>query len=191
MTFLMANTSLIILILLFIIIVFFVLWAVSTYNRLIGARELVRNAMGQISAQIESRWDALQNMIEGTKQYAKYEAKTLESITAQRSSLGRDVAVDQVNQDDQLFSQAMGSLFAIAESYPDLKASQMYQDTLQNVDRYEQQVRQSRMIYNDTVTKYNRIIQSVPSNIIASMFNFNQKAYFENTETKTDMPSWS
>lgn|SRR5690625_601158 len=179
------------LIIVIVIVVVIIVWIISTYNRLISAREFVRNAMGQIAAQIESRWDALQNMIEGTKQYAEYEAETLESITEQRASLGRDVAVDEVNKDDQLFNQAMGRLFAVAESYPDLKASQLYQETMENVNRYEQQVRQSRMIYNDTVTKYNRIIQSIPSNIIASMFNFTQKDYFENTESKTDMPGWS
>ncbi|WP_440897411.1 LemA family protein [Amphibacillus sp. Q70] len=188
MNFFTANIGLILLILLIVVLGF---WAMSTYNQLISAREFVSNSMGQIAAQIESRWDALQNMIEGTKQYAEYETKTLESITEQRASLGQNAAVAEVNKDDELFNQAMGRLFAIAESYPDLKASQVYQETLKNVDRYEQQVRQSRMIYNDTVTKYNRIIQSVPSNIIASMFNFTQASYFEHTDTKTEMPSWS
>ncbi|MBU5594537.1 LemA family protein [Amphibacillus sp. MSJ-3] len=188
MNFFMNNIGVILLILL---IVFILFWMISTYNQLVSLREFVRNAMGQISAQIESRWDALQNMIEGTKQYAEHEAKTLESLTEQRASLGKNAAVTDVNKDDQLFNQAMGRLFAIAESYPDLKASQVYQETLKNVDRYEQQVRQSRMIYNDTVTKYNRVIQSVPSNIIASMFKFSQESYFENTETKTEMPTWS
>lgn len=188
MNFFVNNIGLILFVLLVIILIS---WAISTYNRLIHAREFVRNSMGQISAQIESRWDALQNMIEGTKQYAEYEAKTLESITEQRASLGQNTNVTEVNQDEQLFNQALGRLFAIAESYPDLKASQVYQETLQNVDRYENQVRQSRMIYNDTVTKYNRIIQSVPTNVIATMFNFRQENYFENTDTKIDMPSWS
>ena len=178
-------------ILLIVIIIVIILWFVSTYNRLISTRELVRNAMGQISAQMESRWDAVRNMIEGTKQYAEYEAKTLESLTEQRASLGKNAAVAEVNKDDRLFNQAIGQLFAVAENYPDLKASQVYQDTLKSVDRYEDQLRQSRMIYNDTVTRYNRIIQSVPSNIIASLFNFTQENYFEHTETKTDMPNWS
>ncbi|SEO44027.1 LemA protein [Amphibacillus marinus] len=188
MGFLTSNIGLILFVVLAVVIV---LWAISTYNQLISAREFVRNSMGQIAAQIESRWDALQNMIEGTKQYAEYEAKTLESITEQRTSLGQTAAVAEVAKDDELFNQAMGRLLAIAESYPDLKASSVYQETLKNVDRYEQQVRQSRMIFNDTVTKYNRVIQSVPSNIIASLFNFTTEAYFENTATKTDMPSWS
>jgi LemA protein len=168
-----------------------VLWVISTYNTLIRQREFVRNAMGQIAAQIESRWDAIKNMIEGTKQYATYEAGVLEKITAQRSSLGRQASVADVEKDNTLFGQAMTQLLAVGESYPDLKASQVYQDTLKNVDKYEQQVRQSRMIYNDTVTKYNRVIQSVPSNIIAGIFHFQIEKYFESTSEKAEMPSWS
>lgn len=187
MKFLPINIGLI---LIFLLIIIILLWGISIYNKLIHQREFVRNSMGQVSAQIESRWDALQNMISGTKQYAEYEANTLASITEQRASLGQSASVTEVAQDDQLFSQALGRLVAIAESYPDLKASQVYQETLQNVDRYENQVRQSRMIYNDTVTKYNRSIQSIPSNIIASLFNFTQKGYFENADSKANMPSW-
>jgi len=168
-----------------------VAWVISTYNQLIRDREFVRNAMGQIAAQIESRWDAIRNMIEGTKKYADYEAGLLEKITAQRASLGREASVADVEKDNQLFGQAMGRLLAVAEAYPDLKASQVYQETLKNVDKYEQQVRQSRMIFNDTVTKYNRVIQSVPSNIIAGMFNFTQEKYFASSEDKAEMPSWS
>lgn len=166
-------------------------WVIGTYNKLIREREFVRNAMGQIAAQIESRWDAIKNMIEGTKKYTDYEASLLEKITAQRASLGRDASVSDVEKDNKLFGQAMNQLFAVAENYPDLKASQIYQETLKNVDKYEQQVRQSRMIFNDTVTKLNRLIQSVPSNIIAGLFNFQQEKYFESTAEKADMPSWS
>jgi len=121
-------------------------WVISTYNNLIRQREFVRNAMGQISAQIESRWDAIKNMIAGTKQYTDYEAKVLEEITAQRSKLGRDASVTDVEKDNKLFGQAMNQLFAVAENYPDLKASQLYQETMKNVDKYEQQ---SPPIQND------------------------------------------
>lgn len=181
----------IVLIVLGVVLAVVAVWVISTYNSLIKSREFVRNSMGQISAQIESRWDALKNMIEGTKQYAEYEGKTLEEITEKRASLGRDASVADVENDNSLFGQAMGKLFAIAENYPDLKASQLYQETMKNVDKYEQQVRQSRMIYNDTVTKYNRIIQSVPSNIVAGLFNFSVEKYFESSQEKSEMPSWS
>ncbi|MCR6544883.1 LemA family protein [Dehalobacterium formicoaceticum] len=166
-------------------------WVITTYNSLIKDREFVRNSMGQISAQIESRWEAIRNMIEGTKQYADYEAKVLEEITEKRTKLGREASVIDVEKDNGLFGQALNQLYAVAENYPDLKASKVYQDTLMNVDKYEQQVRHSRMIFNDTVTKYNRRVQSVPSNIIAGLFNFPVERYFENTPEKADMPGWS
>ncbi|PXW87337.1 LemA protein [Streptohalobacillus salinus] len=172
------------------VIIILIGWVISTYNRLVSTRELVENAMGQISTQIESRWDALKSMIDGTKRYEKHEAEVLEGITEKRSQIGKGAEVSDVNQDDQLFNQALGRLIAVAENYPDLKASTVYQDTLRNIDKYENQVRQSRMIYNDTVTKYNRIIQMVPSNIIAGMFNFTKRDYFEGTQEKTEMPSW-
>ena len=179
------------LVILLFIIILIVLWVVATYNGLIRNREFVRNAMGQIAAQVESRWDALKNMIEGAKQYKDYEAEILEKITAQRAKLGREATVSDVETDNKLFGKAMNQLLAVAENYPDLKSSQIYQETLRNVDKYEQQVRQSRMIYNDTVTKYNRMIQSVPSNIIAGIFSFRIENYLESAAEKSEMPSWS
>ncbi len=179
------------LVILLFIIILIVIWVVATYNGLIRNREFVRNAMGQIAAQVESRWDALKNMIEGAKQYKDYEAEILEKITAQRAKLGREATVSDVETDNKLFGKAMNQLLAVAENYPDLKSSQIYQETLRNVDKYEQQVRQSRMIYNDTVTKYNRMIQSVPSNIIAGIFSFRIENYFESAAEKSEMPSWS
>lgn len=164
---------------------------ITMYNRLVREREFVRNSMAQIAAQIESRWDAIKNMIDGTKQYTDYEAKVLNEITEKRAPLTRTSSVQEVEKDNALFGQALNQLYAVAENYPDLKASNLYQETLTQVDKYEQQVRQSRMIYNDTVTKYNRTIQSVPTNIVAGMFNFTQEAYFESSAEKAAMPGWN
>lgn len=168
----------------------FVLWGIGAYNRLVREREFVRNSMAQIAAQLESRWDAITNLIAASKQYTEYEGETLEKITASRTRLGRNASVKDVEQDDALFSQALNQLYAVAENYPDLKAAQVYQNTMNQVDKYENQVRQSRMIYNDTVTKYNRTIQSVPTNIVAGLFQFTQEAYFEHSEDKASMPTW-
>lgn len=173
-----------------VIAVALILWGVGAYNRLVREREFVRNGMAQIAAQVESRWDAISNMIAATKEYATYEGKTLENITQSRTSLNRDASVADVERDDALFSQALNQLYAVAENYPDLKAAQVYRDTMAQVDKYENQVRQSRMIYNDTVTRYNRTIQSVPTNIVAGLFQFTQEGYFAHSESKADMPTW-
>ncbi len=167
-----------------------VLWAVGGYNSLVSSREMVRNAMGQIAAQVESRWDAVQNLIDAAKQYASFEAGTLEEITRQRAALGTAPTVGQVEKDDSLFSSALSRLVALAENYPQLRTSEVYQNAMTAVDKYENNVRQSRMLYNDSVTRYNRTIQQVPTNILAGMFGFAQEGYFQNTAEKAQVPSW-
>lgn len=166
-------------------------WGISTYNRLIREREMIRNAMGQIAAQIESRWDALRSLIDATRFYAGHEADVMMQTTQSRSQITSQSSVAAVEQDNALFSRAMADINAVAEAYPDLKAAAVTQDAMASIDRYEQQVRQSRMVYNDTVTRFNRTVQSVPSNIIAGLFHFTQEVYFENAPEKQNMPSWN
>lgn len=168
-------------------------WGVSAYNRLVSQREIARNALGQIAAQIESRWDAVSNLIEATKQYSAHEAETLEGITRNRANIGagRTADVETLEQEENRFQGVMGRLIAVAENYPDLKASQVYTRTMDAVDKYENNVRQSRMLYNDSATKLNRSVQQIPTSIIAGIGGFTQMPYFEASENKQDMPSWS
>lgn len=179
------------LIVLGIIVLLIVAWVISTYNSLISLRERVSNATAQIATQIESRWDAVKSLIDATKEYSKYEGETLEKITESRSSIGRNSSVSEMEKDQEQFNNVLGRLIAVSESYPDLKASNVYQSTMDSINQYENNVRNSRMIYNDVVTRLNRKIQVFPSNIVASMFNFRLGEYFEATETKGDMPSWN
>lgn len=165
-------------------------WAVSAYNGFVGLRERVNNSRAQIATQLESRWDALKSLIDATKQYSKHEAELLENITQARASIGQGSSVNELEESATSFNNVLGRLIAVAESYPDLKASTIYQSAMSSINDYENKVRQSRMIYNDTVTMYNRKTKTFPSNILAGMFNFNPESYFEATESKTDMPSW-
>lgn len=171
-------------------IVLIAIWAIGAYNGFVNLKERVFNSRAQIATQIESRWDALKSLIQATKQYAKHEAEVLENVTQSRASIGQNSSVSELEENATQFNNVLGRLIAVAESYPDLKASSVYESTMNSVDKYENQVRQSRMIYNDTVTMYNRRTKTFPSNIIAGMFNFTPEAYFEVTESKTDMPSW-
>lgn len=177
-------------ILIIIIIVLTVLWAISVYNKLISQREFVRNSMGNIAAQIESRWDAVQSLIDAAKKYSSHESETLTGITAMRAKVDRTSDPTTVEKDDNLFKQAMNQINVVAENYPDLKADRVYIQAMEGVDKYENNVRQARMIYNDTVTKLNRQIQQFPSSIVAGMFGFSQEAYFQSSSDKTDMPQW-
>ncbi len=173
-----------------IIIVLAVLWAISVYNKLISQREFVRNSMGNIAAQIESRWDAVKSLIDAAKKYSSHEVETLSGITAMRAKVDRTSDPGTVEKDDKLFEKAMNQINVVAENYPDLKADRVYIQAMEGVDKYENNVRQARMVYNDTVTKLNRQIQQFPSSIVAGMFGFNQEVYFQSSGDKRDMPQW-
>jgi len=177
-------------ILIVIIIIGFVLWMVSVYNSFVTLRERVFNARAQIAAQIESRWDAISNLISATKEYAQHETSLLENITATRASLHRDSSIEEIEQTDAELNNVLGRLLAISEAYPDLKASQVYQTTMESVNKFEDHVRHSRMIYNDVVTRFNRRIKQFPTNIVGTMFGFKEQQYFEQTEAKAEMPAW-
>lgn len=166
------------------------LYVMNTYNSLVSMREFVRNSMGNIATQIESRWDALKSMIDATKKYSEHESQVLQDITASRSGVNKNSSAADVKKDDALFEQAISRLNVVVENYPQLKANDLYIKTMDNIDKYENNVRMSRMVYNDTVTKLNRTIQQFPSSIVASMFGFTQSDYFQNTESKKDMPTW-
>lgn len=165
-------------------------WVMSVYNSLVTLRERVDNAKAQIATQIESRWDALKNLIDATKQYSKHEGEILEKVTESRSNIGRNSSVEEIENAEREFSGALGRLIAVSENYPDLKASQVYQTTMESVNKFEDNVRNSRMIYNDVVTRFNRKTKMFPSSIVAGMFNFEEREYFQGSESKQDMPSW-
>ncbi len=172
------------------IIVLIVLWGISTYNKLISSREFVRNSMGNIAAQVESRWDAVKSLIDAAKKYSSHEAETLTGITSMRAKVDRTSDPKTIEKDDNLFEQAMSQINVVVENYPDLKADRVYIQTMDSIDKYENNVRQARMVYNDTVTKFNRQIQQFPSSIVAGIFGFVQEAYFQSSSSKSDMPQW-
>ncbi|MDO4670767.1 MAG: LemA family protein [Aerococcus sp.] len=174
-----------------VLVVIIVIWGISVYNQFITSNERVANAMGQIAAQVESRWDALSNLIQATKNYQSHEFETLTQIVRERSGgVSREASVQEIEQDENAFTQALRSLNVVVEQYPDLKASTVYQQTMTSVNQYENNVREARMIYNDTVTRYNRLIKIFPNSIISRLMGFGEKAYFENTAEKSSMPMW-
>lgn len=175
---------------LIILIVLLAFGVVSIYNSLVTLRERVDNAKAQIATQIESRWDAIKSLISATKQYSAHEAEVLENVAESRASIGRGSSVKEMENDQNKLESVVGRLIAVSEAYPDLKASSVYKDTMTSINKFEDNVRNSRMIYNDVVTRYNRKLKVFPSSIIAGMFNFASREYFEGTETKQDMPSW-
>lgn len=178
-------------ILILVFLVFFiVLYVIKTYNTFISLGERVTNGKAQIATQIESRYDAVKNLIEATKQYSKYESETLENVVSQRVGVNQNSSIEQIEKENNQLDQVVGRLIAISEAYPELKASDVYKTTMNSVNKYEDNVRHARMIYNDVVTKFNRMVKMFPSNIIASLFKFEVREYFEETASKQEMPGW-
>lgn len=113
-------------IVLFIItLIIFVIWVIANYNSFVTLRERVSNTKAQIATQIESRWDAVSNLISATKQYSKHESELLEHITAKRTSLGRDSSMKEIEENDAQLNNVVGRLIAISENYPDLKVNEV------------------------------------------------------------------
>lgn len=167
-----------------------IMFFIGSYNKLVSSKEMVENSRGQIATQIESRWDALTSLIQATQQYTSHEKDTLDSIVSQRSSVGKGSSTQDLENAEDEFQGSLSRLLAVTEAYPDLKASEVYQKSMDSVDKYEKNVRLSRMTFNDTITRYNKLIVMIPTNIIAGLTGHTKETYFESTKSKESMPGW-
>lgn len=166
-----------------------VMWFISTQRVLAVLDENINNAMSQIGVQLSSRWDALSALLDLTKGYAEHEYQTLsETIKARRPINAESSAKDAAAQENLLIG-AMSRIMAVAEQYPTLKSDQGYMRTMDSVNQYEGMVRQSRLVYNDSVTKLNRSIRMFPTTMVAGMMGFARRDYLEANDNKADMPS--
>jgi LemA protein len=161
------------------VIVLIVLWAIGTYNGLISAKNKVAEAFSTMDVYLKKRYDLIPNVVETVKGYAKHESETLEAVINARSRAVSSTSVeDKVNAEKEL-SGALGRLLAISEAYPDLKANTNFMDLQNQLKSMEGEIASSRKFYNAVTMNYNIKIQSVPSNIIAGIFNFTEKPLFE------------
>ncbi len=166
-----------------------VLWVISVQRKLVSAEEIVKNAMSQIGVQQSSRWDALTGLVELLKSYNEHEYNTLKDVIAARSNIGSNSSAAEAQAQEDLITKVMSRISVVAEQYPNIKADTMYVNTMNSVNTYENQVRMSRMTYNDSVTRYNRMIRQIPDSIVASIFRFTEKDYLKEVAAKADMPS--
>ena len=171
------------------IIALLVLWVISVQRKLVGQDELCQNAMSTIGVQQESRWDALTGMVELIKSYNEHEYNTLRDVIAQRRPIDANSTAAQVDEQESLLGQVASHLSVVVEQYPDLKANENYAKAMEAVDRYTNMVRTSKMVYNDTATKYNKMIRQIPDSFVASLFGFKTRDYLKTEEKKTEMPS--
>lgn len=168
------------LIVIVIVLIVVVLWAVGMYNGLIRLRNLVQEAWRQIDVELQRRHDLIPNLVETVKGYASHEKGTFEEVTRARSmaaSPGSSVA-EQAQQENVL-TQALGRLFAVAEAYPDLKANANFQQLQQELTNTEDRIAAGRRFYNANVRELNTKIEVFPSNVVAGMFGFTRADYFE------------
>jgi LemA protein len=164
---------------------------ISIYNRLVVLRNRVDNAWSQIDVQLKRRYDLIPNLVETVKGYAAHESGVFERVTQARAAAINAQGVEQQGQAENMLSGALKSLFAVAEAYPDLKANTNFQDLQGQLTEAENKIAYARQFYNDSVMSLNTAIQSFPSNLLASMFGFTARTYFEVEAAATEAPQVS
>jgi len=173
-------------IILIIVVVLILLWVMGTYNSLVSLRNRVKDSWSQIDVQLKRRFDLIPNLVETVKGYTKHESETLENVIKARNTyMSATLPEDQMKADGEL-TKAISKLFALSESYPDLKANTNFVDLQEQLKETENKIAMSRQFYNDVVLQYNNKIEMVPSNIVASIFKFQKQAFFEAGETERE-----
>ena len=167
------------LIVILVIVVILVLFLVAAFNGLVRLRNRVDNAWAQIDVQLKRRYDLIPNLVETVKGYAAHERQTLEAVIQARNMAMSAQGPAQQAQAENMISGALKSLFALSEAYPDLKANQNFLNLQEELTGTEGRIAYARQFYNDTVQKYNTKIQTFPTVIIAGMFHFTAREYFE------------
>ena len=183
----MSTTLIVIIVLTVIVISYFI----STQRSLVNLDELCKNALSQIEVQLNSRFDAVIALAKTAAKYAKHESETIiQTAQARGGNSGVPATTaEAINQQSSLLGQLMGRLNVVFERYPELKASDLYENAQKGQREYEEHVRMSRMVYNDTATKTNRMVRQWPSSIVASLLHFDIKDYLKiDDEKKKNYP---
>jgi LemA protein len=152
---------------------------VVLYNRLVRLRNRVDNAWAQVEVQLKRRWDLIPNLVETVKGYAAHERETFEAVTNARAAAQKAQGPAEAAQAEGILSQALGRLFAVAEAYPELRATENFQELQAQLSDTENRVAVSRQVYNDTVLTYHNAIQTFPGTVLAGPFGFTAREFFE------------
>ena len=174
-----------------VIIVLVLLWAMSAYNGLVTLRNRVKNGWAQIDVQLKQRADLIPNLVETVKGYAAHESNVFTQVTQARAGViqaAQSGDVQQRIQAENQLSRALVNLQATAEAYPQLQANQNFMDLQNQLKELENKIAYARQFYNDVVLKLNTAIETVPTNIIAGLFHFEQAQYFEADDASRQVP---
>jgi LemA protein len=162
-----------------VVVVLLIIVVIVMYNGLVRSRNRIDNAWSQIDVQLKRRYDLIPNLVETVKGYAAHERQTLEAVTQARANAISAQGPAEQAQAENVLSGALKSLFAVSEAYPDLKANQNFLNLQEELTSTEDRIAYSRQFYNDSVLSYNNSIQTFPRTVIAGMFNFEKREYFE------------
>ncbi|HXZ24981.1 MAG TPA: LemA family protein [Nitrospiria bacterium] len=166
------------------IVVVLLIWSAVSYNSLVGLRNQVKNAWNQIDVQLKRRYDLIPNLVEVVKGYMTFEQETLQKVIQARNMAMQAQGPRAQAEAEGMLSGALKSLFALVESYPDLKANQNVSRLQEELTSTENKIAFARQFYNDSVMGYNNAIQMFPSNFIAGMFQFKAEEFFHIPETE-------
>lgn len=161
------------------IVVLLVLWIILSYNGFIKLRNKSQEAFSAMDVILKKRYDLIPNVIETVKGYAKHEKSTLENVIKARNAAVNSNTPEEVIKNDNALSGTLKSLFALSESYPDLKANANFLELQTQLSKIEDEISSSRRYYNAVVNKLNTKVEMFPSNIIASIFHFTRKPLYE------------
>jgi LemA protein len=152
---------------------------VALYNKLVRLRNRSENAWAQVDVQLRRRYDLIPNLVEAVKGYAAHERETFEEVTKARTAAQQAQGVEDQAKAENILTQALGKLFAVAEAYPELRATENFQQLQAQLTDTEQKIAISRQVYNDAVLTYDNALETVPTNIVAGIFSFEPRQYFE------------
>ncbi len=170
------------------VIVILLLILVGMFNKLVRLRNRAENAWAQVDVQLRKRYDLIPNLVETVKGYAAHERGTFEEVTAARTAAQQAQGVAEQAEAENVLTAALGRLFAVAEAYPQLRATENFQQLQAQLSDVEQNIAVSRQVYNDTVLSYDNALETFPTNVIAGLFHFNPREYFQTEEATREAP---
>jgi len=162
-----------------------------SYNSLVAKRNRVDTSWSHVEVQLQRRYDLIPNLVETVKGYAKHESETFERVVVARAAGQSASTPAEQTQADNLLTGALRQLFAVAEDYPELRASENFASLQEDLSDTENKVAVSRQIYNDTVLTYNNAVQQLPSNIVASVTGFTTREFYDAVDAADTAPEVS
>ncbi len=170
------------------VVVLLLLWLVAMFNKLVRLRNRSENAWAQVDVQLRRRYDLIPNLVETVKGYAAHERETFEAVTNARVAAQQAQGVAAQAQAENVLTAALGRLFAVAEAYPQLRATENFQQLQAQLSDVEQNIAIARQVYNDTVLSYENALETVPTSVIAGIFNFRPREYFQTEDVTREAP---